>query len=69
MTEDTPERVEVSARESSPGVWRITHNGRILGDSRGFSPDRVRVSIDEDVATLRGYRYPYDAVAIYPEGF
>lgn len=63
----TPEHVEVSAKQSSPGVWRITRNGRILGDSRGFDFAHIRSAIDEEVATLRGYKFPYDAVAVYPE--
>lgn len=35
---DRPE--EISIRETSPGSWRITFNGKILGDSRGY--DRAR---------------------------
>jgi hypothetical protein len=28
---------EISYKEDSPGIWRITVNGRILGDSRGYN--------------------------------
>lgn len=60
------ERIEVSAASHDGRTYRITHNGVVLGDSRGFDAAQVKAKIDEEVATLRGYRYPYDAVAVYP---
>lgn len=59
---DENEKIEVSAKDTG-GCYRITHNGRVLGDSRGFDKAQANAKIDEEVATLRGYRYPFDAHA------
>jgi hypothetical protein len=29
--------VEISIRETSRNVWRVTFNGAVLGDSRGYA--------------------------------
>jgi hypothetical protein len=30
---------KIGIRETSPNVWRVTYDGKILGDSRGYSRD------------------------------
>lgn len=62
----TPERVEVSATATGR-CYRLTYNGKVLGDSRGFDKARIRQEIDNRVAELRSYKFPDDAVAVYPE--
>lgn len=64
---EAAEHIEVSAAQSGLGVWRVTRNGRIVGDSRGFNHSEIRTQIDATVSELRGYKFPYDAVAVYPE--
>lgn len=59
---DENEKIEVSAALTG-SCYRITHNGTILGDSRGFDKTQANAKIDEEVAKLRGYRYPFDARA------
>ena len=60
------EQVKISAR-ADRNVWRLTTDGRVLGDSRGYDARQVRQAIDAYVLEVRGYRYPVDAVADYPE--
>lgn len=31
----------VGIRETSPGTWRLTFDGRVLGDSRGYDKHRA----------------------------
>ena len=46
MGEDK-EVIKLSAIERSNGSWCITHNGRVLGDSRGMSRDAVKGKIND----------------------
>jgi uncharacterized protein YegP (UPF0339 family) len=48
---------EVSFRRDGPHSWRITHNGRILGDSPGYSraaaATQAMAIVDADHAMAR----------------
>jgi hypothetical protein len=57
-----PEDVLVGAKQTSLGVYRLTKNGRVLGDSRGFSYDEVADKVCEEVEKMRSYSYPVNAV-------
>ena len=56
------EKVIISAKEGERGVWRLTQNGKVLGDSKGFERREVAAAIRAQVSEMRGYRYPVDAV-------
>lgn len=54
---------EISYRQMDNGIWRVTFNGNILGDSRGY-PTRQAVetaaiaTVDKDHADARRYNRP-----------
>jgi hypothetical protein len=33
--------IKVNIKETSPGSWRVTFNGHVLGDSRGYRKDEA----------------------------
>lgn len=37
----TIEHDEIGIRETSPNVWRITYNGNVLEDSRGYRKEQA----------------------------
>lgn len=60
--------VTISIRETSPNVWRLTHDGRVLGDSRGYRKDQAIAKARERVASNAYHRTQGDTDLCYQLG-
>ena len=62
LVEKMDKAEEVSITETSPGVWRVTFDGCVLGDSRGYDHatarrEAIRMVEQEQAWALRDGRF------------
>lgn len=64
---DVPrKKVKVGVAETSPGSWRLSFDGKILGDSRGYDKARALREAQAHVDRTRTWKYRDEEYEVDP---